>query len=276
MKKIIKIFIIILIIILLISLIDVYFVGQKIFFGKTLSKIIPYPAVFMGRDLISVNEYNKISDTYKKYIFKNENVRSEFINDFFIRYEVIKQASKKFDVTIEKKEYSEFVNNFYPVNETNLVNVYDKNFQEYIIKADFLERKISQRLQGDDFNKDNKKKLESIYADLLENPNLFDDYANFYKDENIAFDNGILGWLPIQDLPDNIQEKVDNMKIDDFTPVMKSISGFHIYKLVGFVENEQGIKYYQISQIFLPKMSFNNYYKDFINTNKIRFLLKIN
>lgn len=270
-----KILIFIILVIFLFSIIDIYYFDKPSFISRGLVSVIPYPALIMDNKIISVKEYNKLENIYKKELYGEEFVKKEFLRDVVLRYEFSKDLAKKMKIKYTQKDFEIYINNFYNQAGISKDKKQDLEFQNYIIKPAFLEYLLSEKLSSNEYNAQNKKKIESIYAQLLKDPSLFENYANSFKDNYVAFDNGVLGWLPQEDLPEDLKGLVSSMQINSFTPVMKSLAGYHIYKLVAKTQDDKNNQsYYQISQIFLPTMNFNLYFQDFLKNKKIIYLVK--
>ena len=148
-----------------------------------------------------------------------------------------------------------------------------ENYTNYFLKPIYYKEKIISRITDDDFNLENKKKIELIYNDLIKNSVDFNIYSDLYKDQELGINGNMIGWLPYGNLPESLKSRVEKMEIGEFTSIMKSISGYHIYKLNGKIKNEDGSYYYQFDQIFLPIENFSNYLNKFLENSKILHFL---
>jgi hypothetical protein len=177
------------------------------------------------------------------------------------------------DVDIDKREFNNYIDRFYRNN--NSLEINKDRFNDYFLKPLFYRQKILEKITEDNFNLKNKKKAERIYNDLVNDPDIFTSYSSEYKDESLGINGNLLGWLSYGSLPESLKMKVTKMDINDFTSVIKSISGYHIYKLNGKIKSEENDSYYyQFDQIFLPIENFNNYLDNFLQKSKIFYLLK--
>ena len=274
-KRIIIVILCLLLFVLVFCTIDIYFLGYKTFLSKYVSKAVPYPAIIINNDLLTVSEYNEFLSDYELLLEDGLEIR-DFQNSIFkfiVESEILEQIISKLDIQIDSKEFNYFIKNFYNISNLKDSVKYKDEFEYYIIMPLFYRQKISEKLGEDELNLENKKIIEKIYENLLYNTDKFDDYVAQYKDENLFSNDNVISWLPHQDLPNGLQGKIDKMDVNDFTPIIKSASGYHIFKLKGKIEKED-IYYYQISQIFLPLNTFENYFSNFLKNSRIYYLFK--
>lgn len=278
-KRVVIVLLYLILAIILFCTLDIYFLGWHTFFSKNISKIIPYPAAVVNNDIITINQYESFLSDYKKYFSelvsgKGKNEQGLALQTI-IRNKILEQAVSEFDIKVDNNEFNDFVQNFYQTNGIKDSAWNEKGFINYFIRPVFHRQKILERLKDDNLNKENKVEIEKIYNELLKNPDKFDEYASLHKDESLSFIDGSIGWLPYKDLPDGIQGRIDKMEINDFTSIIKSISGYHIYKLTGKVKHkDNGQFYYQFNQIFLPIKNLQNYLDSFLKNSKIYYFLK--
>jgi hypothetical protein len=253
---------------------DIYFFGYKNNLSKFVTKIFPYPALIINNEIVTVNKYEKFLKDYKIYLLETNKFNDGSNNQSLkamIQNIALKQVISKLDINIDQSEFNTYIDNFY--NNNFVIN--KDRFNDYFLKPLFYRQKILEKITDNNFNLDHKKKIERIYNDLVNNPDSFDNYSDEYRDDILGINGNLLGWLSYGSLPESLKMKVTKMDIGDFTPVIKSISGYHIYKLNGKIKNEEDNSYYyQFDQIFLPINTFNNYLDNFLQNSKIFYLLK--
>lgn len=254
---------------------DIYFFGYKNHLSKTITKFLPYPALMINNELVTIREYNNFLEDYKLYLedINKTYGQSDYESTLkiFIQDIALKQVINELDIDINEDDLNNYVDRFYENNK--ILHVDRKRFNRYFLKPLFYRQQILEKITEDDFNLENKKKIEEIYNELIKNPMLFDDYSDVYKDDSLGIDGNLIGWLAYGSLPESLQVKVNKMEIGDITPIMKSVSGYHIYKLNGKIQDED-VEYYQFDQIFLPIQNFNLYLENFLADSKIFYFLK--
>jgi len=276
-KRIVIFFLYILLAVIIFCFLDIYFFGYQTNLSKFTAKIIPYPAIIVNNDLITINQYENFSKSYESYLTESNITKNGFDRKMALKNIVqniaLEQILLKLDININDQEFNNYLDDFYKNNSS--LKVSRENFNNYFLKPIFYRQKILEKITSDNFNLENKKKIEIIYGDLIKNPDIFSDYSKQYQDSSLGINSNPIGWLAYSDLPESLKTKVDKMQVGDFTPVIKSISGYHIYKLNGKIESDAGDNYYyQFNQIFLPIENFDNYLDNFLQKSKIFYFLK--
>jgi hypothetical protein len=86
----------------------------------------------------------------------------------------------------------------------------------------------------------------------------FDLVARDFSDGRTAEDGGKLGWFVLSDLIPELRKTVEQGRIGVVGSVVESPLGFHILR-VDDVQEESGLKRYQLSQIFVKKPIFSDW-----------------
>ncbi|MCD4704577.1 peptidylprolyl isomerase [bacterium] len=273
-------------ILFLLSTLDLYISKKDIFCTKYLISAFHLPIVKVNNELINSSDYFQAWRNYRKSFLKplgknNKNYKYLVI-DTIIRENLLKQIADDLEINWQDQEFEDFKKNFYRkyIGEENFNNLKsDTNWQEsyfchYVIRPLFLRFKVDEKLIADELNREKKKEIEEIYEKIIDQPNLFDEYSQTYQDPDLI-STGTIGWIPYQNLPDNLRNKILNYQIGDFSPILKSLSGYHIYKLTGKIKDEKnGDFYYQLRQIFLPIKNFESYFQGYIQESNIKVYLK--
>ena len=253
---------------------DIYFLSYQTVLSRVVSKVIPYPALIINSDLVTVGQYDNFSVRYQSYLTELghlNNLDHQSLLKIMIQNIALKQIGAKLDINFNQEEFNNYITSFYENNR--VLPIDQEKFNNYFLKPNFYKQKIIEKISADQFNLENKKKIKIIYGDLLIQPESFTDYSYVYKDSELGINGNFLAWLSFSNLPESLRLKVEKMEVGDFTSVIKSISGYHIYKLNGKIENEDGNYYYQFDQIFLPIKNFNNYLSNFLENSKILYFL---
>jgi len=260
--------------IIVFCILDIYFLEGSTFLSKQTSKFIPYPALVVNDKFITWNQYNEFLADYKKYFESfNYNNAELLAEQSILKNQILEQILQKMDEKIDLKEFRNFTISFYKNNNINNLILGKEKFDYYFLKPIFIKRKILEKLPKEEFSLENKKKIDEIYAELVKNPEKFSEYEELYQDTDLNFSNQI-GWLSYNDLPDYLKGSINKMELEEFTPVMKSISGYHIYKLTGKIKYDSTPNlYYQFKQIFLPIYQLEDYLNNFLKNSKVYLLV---
>lgn len=241
----------------------------------------------MQMDPLSPIKITKLLNDYKIYFLFNKNIEKNLFRDSAIKQIIgigfIDKMQKNLDVKCENnQEYETFKKDFYiqnNINESiilklkNNLNFNEEKFEAYVVFPSFCRAKISQKLLSINDNTDQRKKIDEIYSDVFKNPDKFIEYSEKYYDKKISPIKK-LSFLSKSDLPQNLSDMIDNMKIGDISPVIQSISGYHIYRVESIViDKEQNQNFYEINQIFVPTKSLNDYINDYLVNGKFKVLV---
>jgi hypothetical protein len=272
---------------LIVSALDIYVFKQNLFVGAFCSKIIPFPAIYSNGSFISFYNYEKFVEDYKIYFLFNKNIEEDkYINSAIkqmLGINFIEKMQKKFNVNCDKDtEYINFKKGFYAQNsiDENTIkklsynlNFKQEKFEEYVVFPAFCRMKISEKLLTIDENRNQRKKIDEVYSDVVKNIDRFTEYSERYNDKNIAPIKKI-GWLSKDDLPSGLADLIDNMKVGDISPVLQSTSGYHVYKIESIlVDDQKNQNFYEISQIFFPTKNLNDYINEYLTNGKFKVLV---
>lgn len=286
-RKTIYIFILFVVILFSFSVFDIYASKSDLFLGGFFAKIIPFPAVYYNGTYISFNDYENFLNDYKIYFLFDKSINKDKYVGSAVKQimgiNFIQKMSKKLNVKCDKnEEYAEFKNSFYAENNIdknvilklkNNLGFKEEKFEEYVIFPSFCRIKISEKLPTLKDNIDQRKKIDEIYSDIAKNPDKFIEYSDKYNDKDI---NSIkkFGFLPKKDLPQSLRDIIDNMSVGDLSPVIQSISGYHIYKIESIIlDEEKDQKFYEFSQIFLEIKNLNDYIEEYLVNGKFKILV---
>ena len=275
------------IILIFFSLIDIYVIKTDLLVGRFFSKIIPFPAIYVNGSYISYNNYEQFLEDYRIYFLSNKDISQDLYRQDAIKKIIginfTSNLANKLNVKCYKDDiFYEFKKSFYLQNNISesvmldLKNQYGFNenkFEKYVVLPAYCREKISNQLLFLKENKEKRKQIDEIYSIVIKNPDQFLEYSNKYRDKNIP-NIKTIGWLPKNDLPAGLIDIVDDMKLSDISPVMESLVGYHIYKIDGMVNDSvNNQKFFQLSQIFIPIKSLDDYMTEYLANGKIMVLI---
>ena len=63
---------------------DIYFFGYKNHLSKFVTKIIPYPALIINNEIVTINEYEFFLKDYRSYLLESNKADYEFNNSLIV------------------------------------------------------------------------------------------------------------------------------------------------------------------------------------------------
>jgi len=100
----------------------------------------------------------------------------------------------------------------------------------------------------------------------------FSKVAKKYSMGIMAKNGGAMGWFKKDYLVRELKNSVESLNIGEISDILESKVGFHIVKL----DDKKNIGdeiFYNVSQIFIPKLSFAEWLEDEIKNMKVRVFI---
>ncbi|KKP69006.1 MAG: Foldase protein PrsA [Candidatus Moranbacteria bacterium GW2011_GWE1_35_17] len=160
----------------------------------------------------------------------------------------------------------------------NLHNLYGwtvNDFENKIVRPSLYKDALEQWMAEND-GKDQNEKSKNNAQSALEKIKTGGDFEKIAKDISeggTADTGGKLGWFKEDQISLELKDKVIALEKGDFSDVLESKLGYHLIRLNDTKEVE-GIKVYEISQIFFPKASFASWLDRKIKEMKVVVLLE--
>ncbi|EKE20744.1 MAG: Peptidyl-prolyl cis-trans isomerase D [uncultured bacterium] len=136
---------------------------------------------------------------------------------------------------------------------------------------DALEQWMAEN-DGKDQNEKSKNNAQSA-LEKIKTGGDFEKIAKDISEGGTADTGGKLGWFKEDQISLELKDKVIALEKGDFSDVLESKLGYHLIRLNDTKEVE-GIKVYEISQIFFPKASFASWLDRKIKEMKVVVLLE--
>lgn len=288
-----------------------FFAGALFVYRFNESRVIPdyvYNKVFLpaviidGRNFISIGSINEnlvsIKKFYESQDFSSLGLRFDFTtNDGKKRLKIREKelinkmiedraieilatergvrVSKKTVAENVERKFEEYGNrNSIKENLNNLYGWTVGDFEDKIVRPSLYKDALEKWLQENE-GKEQSEKAKKDAQDALgnmKNGKEFEKVAKSVSEGGTANVGGKLGWFKEDQISMEIKDEVIGLKAGEYSDVLESKMGYHIVKL----DNERdmdGVKTYEISQIFFPKVSFANWLGDKIKEMKVQILL---
>ncbi|MFZ2154281.1 MAG: peptidylprolyl isomerase [Candidatus Moraniibacteriota bacterium] len=144
--------------------------------------------------------------------------------------------------------------------ESNLAKLYNwtiTDFEDKVVRPSLYKDELEKWVgENDGASQNNQAKGDaSVANERLVSGEDFDKLAKEISEGGTAETGGKLGWFMAEQISSEIREKVIALNKGQVSDILESSLGYHIIKLTETKETD-GVKLYEISQIYFPKMSF--------------------
>jgi hypothetical protein len=267
---------------------------------KTVS-IIPYPAVFVGTEIISMNDlYNRtisVKKFYENQDFSSIGMRVDFstaegkkrlkikeraILNKMVEDRVIEREAKRRNIMIANDVISQEVDrkmieygseNYLKENLSRLYGWSISDFEKYIVKPDMYRRKLIEDIRKNDPSfKQAREKITKAQGELKPEIN-FGAIARKYSDGDSAKNDGSLGWFSADQMLPEISVVAFSLDKNKASDIIESALGYHIIKLED-KKNDSGKDMVKISQIFVRTKNAGDVLADLEKKENISMLAK--
>jgi len=270
-----------------------------------ISRHIPFPAIIVnGTNFITISEINgnlasikrfyenqdfsslgyrvdfSTADGMKRLKIRKRELMNKMVEDRAIeilsKKRGIKINNKLVDESVDRKikEYGERENSVVE----NLNELYGwslKDFKNKIVKSGLYKDALTNWVDENVGQKKKKRSEKSIQEakGKLDAGVSFEEVANKTSDGRATEKSGYLGWFKKEFLVEKLQETVPTMKKGEISGIIESKLGYHIVKL-NDIKTKDGQEFYNLSQIFFPKVTFAEWLDSEIKKMDVKILLK--
>ncbi|MFA6184093.1 MAG: peptidylprolyl isomerase [Parcubacteria group bacterium] len=263
---------------------------------------IPLPAVIVdGTSFISIGEVNQdllsIKKFYESQDFSSVGLRTDFTTEDgkrrlkirekelinkMIEDRAIEILAKERGIIVSKKDVNDNVDrkmDEYSSQEKikeNLNKLYGwtiEDFKDKVVRPGLYKDELEKWLAENDGKEKNEKSKKNS-ADALAKIKKGEDFSKVLKDisKDDSILGGKLGWFKEDQLSPEIRKDVVSLNKGNSSDILESDLGYHIIKLDD-VNEANGVKLYEISQLFFPKTSFANWLDKKIKEIRVSVLL---
>jgi len=278
-----------LIFLLILMIVGIYLAGWQGEMSKTLTNLIPLPAVYVNGHFITANEFLTDVAALENYLARNksvftkESVRKKIIANL-IEKDIINQLAKEYDVFLSdlelEEELSQSVLKQTTIEQLNQMvdELYHWDFQEYIskvVKPLVLTKKVHEEFDRRNNSQNIKEQMEQYYSQLADSSINFEDIAGAVNNDETKAVAGDLGWLKLGEISPELELALLNLNNNEYSEVIETDAGYYIIKLEEKIVNEENQPYFHARQIFLKKPSFQAYLDEQIKKATVVTLIKI-
>ncbi len=181
-----------------------------------------------------INKYKELNlqnpqiDDVLNNLVKNLNLENEDqLKDYFKNFNLsIEDIKRKIEIENEWKNliYSKYIKTV-KIDKERLINKIEKNSKEKFLVEYNLSEIVFTKKNDLTLNELSKRIQESIEK------NGFDNTANLYSISDSSKVGGKIGWVRKNILSDQIIEKLENLKMDDYSSPLQINNNFFIFKV---------------------------------------------
>jgi foldase protein PrsA len=240
--------------------------------------IIPYPAAFVGTEILSINDlYNRTASAKKFYEnqdFSSIGMRVDFNTDEgkkrlkikerailnkMIEDRIIEKEAKRRNIEITNDVVSQEVDrkmkeygseNYLKENLSRLYGWNIQDFENYIVKPDMYRQKLIEDIRTNDQNFKQAKNNITKAKNELKPGSDFGVVVKKYSDGDSAKNSGSLGWFSADQMLPEISVIAFSLDKGKTSDIIESALGYHIIKIED-KKNDNGKDMVKISQIFV-------------------------
>lgn len=274
---------------------------------------LPFPAISVGRQLISYRVYYEEKQTIKKYFSSaqmqgNQVPTDDQIHTIILQALSNRAAVKKFasdyGVTMDPKKVEEYFQNFLATNKGQSTEQIEKQledtfglslseFKERMVKPMVLSTEVAAYVEKSDFfQKLGRDEIQSAYTRVTEKGEDFETVGKEVHERlGIQMKNDI-GFLKKSDLPPSWAEKVVNLEKDQISEVIDLPQGYVIFKLADRIKSQEATdkktsikkgeakaepvdEQLHLIAISIPKKNFDQILQAYLQTHPPKILMKI-
>lgn len=266
----------------------IYWGGWDQPLAKNISKIVPYPVLYVDGRLIFAKDFLADVDTLKQYsarqnsLVTDQEIRKQVLESL-VEKAVLENLAKAQNIFIEPTEIKAEVDLILasvgtPAEAEQLIkDLYGwtlAQYQEKIIRPVLLAKKLETvYYQSGNFS-NLKEQLSDYREQLIKEPEKFAAIAGQINEDATKFVGGDLGWFSLGDMVPEFEAVVLNLKAGELSEVFESRFGFHLVKLEEKII-EAGQPTFHASHLFLKYVPFSDYLSEQIKKAKVLTLIRI-
>jgi len=266
------------------------------------TRVVPYPAMRIGTDFISISEVEdgvgSIRNFYENQDFSQLGMRvdfstpdgkrrlkikeKQFLNKLVENHLIEKECSKRnivFTKAMISQEVERKMNEYGSATELekNLLKLYGwdiADFKEKIVRPDMYKQKLEENLKESDSSYGEAKAKIQKAKDELEKGKDFSQVAKEFSEGDSAKNGGELGWFYQGEMLPEISAAVSALRAGETTPIIESSLGYHIVRVEDIQsENENGEKRFLVRQVFLRAKTLADWLEEEIGKESTQIFL---
>lgn len=265
-------------------------------FVYKITKVIPYPAVFVNRHIVRFSEYIEDIEALKIFFAKQQDSfgseipsdkeLKENVLERLIKNELANQLAKKYNINVSDNEIEAEVQKIIAQDESRekveeiLKEQYGWGINQFklkILKPFLLQQKLQEAISKDkELNQEAKRKAEEVLMKVKNNEKSFEELAKEYSEDGTASDGGDLGYFGKNVMVAEFEKAAFALGIGETSDLVLTKYGYHIIKVEEQIKNEAGeVEQVRARHILIKTKDLEKVLEEAISKAKIWKLVQI-
>jgi len=250
--------------------------------------VVPYPAARVGSHSLTISQYLDEYDALMGYFdslgtdpssLPTEEEIEVNIIDTMINKAVIGILAEDFGIELDQAQvdemYQEMIENSGSQEEfqKELSDTFGWSEEEFIhsvIEPIVLAAQIEEFVVGNEEIQGEAKMRANDAFGRLEAGEEFSVVASETNDDRSAIFGGDLGYLSIEEMPEEWISPLESTEVGGFTPVIESSDGYAILQLYDRIANDEGVEELGLAAILIRKKTVEQLISEYIESAKIK------
>jgi hypothetical protein len=225
---------------------------------RALARALPYPAAFVGRNVVLVRDFIFEYDALVKYFgslseeadpLVTEDLEKNLM-DTLVNRLMIERLSRAYRVSLDPRQESEFMQELLTNGslsaedlEAQIRDTFGWEMEEFrkrIVRPVVLSTQLSEKIAKDgNAQKEPRERIEAAYARLT-GGEAFALIASETNEDATAKAGGDIGFVSLDIVPEDWREAVTVLKDGAYSGVLETSDGFYVLQLLGTQKGEEG------------------------------------
>ena len=253
-------------------------------FVRKVTSIIPYPAVIVDGDIITINDFLKERDSFESYIASmgetalTEEVLEEMIIDTLVNKSVMWKLTEPYNVEIDLEEVDSYYDDLvedqggreqFKEQLSENFGWEEAEFKERVVRSIVLALQMTDAVLVDQETQSERTSEANKAYNRLASGESFDIVA---KEVNSMYQEGIngdLGYLRLSDISPEWQSVLKDLPVGVYSEVSDQYEHLIIFTILDRITAGEDTQLH-VSAVVVPKKSLSDVITEYLETAKIR------
>lgn len=256
---------------------------------RTIVNILPYPAVVINGERISIKEYLSEYDALAHFFVGQADAPSEdelavTVVDTIINKKSLEQLADQYGVVIDDTQVEEMMGEVVaaPGGEEAFIQQLNENFgwdladfKAKVVKSLVLANQMAEYVgSNQDLQQDRKAGID-LAMERLKSGEEFGVVAGDLSEDASAKVGGDIGFVPLNEMVDPWLSAIVDLEINQFSQIVESPENYMIFQVTDRITKEEDEEI-KLSVIVVNKRTLDEVMKEFLASSEItRYLGKI-
>jgi len=259
---------------------------------ELITRVIPYPAIIVGRSFVTIHEYQTEKEALSKYFSSlpadsgtslpegdqleqmisetlvNKLVIKTIASNLGVRLDPLKVEASYAEILKTQKSEEDFKNQLQTIFGWD-VSQFKKNIVESIVLSKQLDETIA---ESKSYQEPQKKLIDDAYVRLTNGEDFATVAKEVHKNAKIVMDSD-LGVMKESALPTEWSKDIKDLQKDQMSPVVDLSGGYAIFKLIDRSKTGDDTEVH-LFVVTVPKMNLEQVIKEYLSKVTIKTLIK--